>query len=159
MFLLAPRTTSCEQPPVYRTGYSEAAPLDTADAQPSPVAPARPGDALWGTIGPHGYTALGCVPLPAEAFDLGSPCSSGLNGASIMYKLASGVWVVGEIIQPSADRRKKDRITGATPNYVVRHFLDPELPTLQLHSIHIWVTSPSVTMSFIDSQSLSQSPK
>ena len=31
--------------------------------------------------------------------------------------------------------------------------------TLQLHSVHIWVTSPSVNVTFIDSQSLSQSPK
>ena len=31
--------------------------------------------------------------------------------------------------------------------------------SLGLHSIHIWVTSPSVRMSFMDSQSLSQSPK
>ena len=30
---------------------------------------------------------------------------------------------------------------------------------LQLHSIHIWVTSPSVKVFFMDSQSLSQSPK
>jgi hypothetical protein len=31
--------------------------------------------------------------------------------------------------------------------------------SLQLHSIHIWVTSPSVKLIFMDWQSLSQSPK
>ena len=31
--------------------------------------------------------------------------------------------------------------------------------SLGLHSVHIWVTCPSVKMSFMNSQSLSQSPK
>ena len=39
------------------------------------------------------------------------------------------------------------------------HVLQLHCAALGLHSIHIWVTSPSVQTFFMDSQSLSQSPK
>ena len=120
-FLLAVRGTTCEQPPLHRSGYSEDAPTGRGRQEAPPEPAMNTSGAHSHSIIPEGHTIVSTVPLALDALALGSDLGNSLVGASILYKGSNG-WVCGEVSRQITDRQRRDPITKKPPNYAVtRH--------------------------------------
>ena len=122
-YLSSPTSITCEQPTMYRTGYDQNGPVDAATSTnpTGPTQAARPEGDNWAGALPGGHSVLVEMPISSTTFVPGSVESTAFVGAQILYNQPLIGWQIGEVIEPSRDRRRKDPVNGKVPNFVVQY--------------------------------------
>lgn len=127
-YWLAPVTSTCQQPPKFRTGYDTGGViLDT----PMPVAESRGTtatevSATEVSVFPNVPECMSVCTQPptSEHFDFGSECGATLVGCLILFKWPNAGWLVGEIVRQNMSRSVK--VGRECANFVCTYALDGE---------------------------------